>query len=57
MTAVVTQSARLGLTSEAYDAVMMLGHAAMMEDGENMGMHMPMVGVGVTLETVVLTHS
>ena len=32
-------------TSEAYDAVMMLGHAAMMEDGENMGMHVPMVGV------------
>ena len=29
-------------TSEAYDAVMMLGHAAMMEDGENMGMHVPM---------------
>jgi branched-chain amino acid transport system substrate-binding protein len=32
-------------TSEAYDAVMMLGHAAMMEDGANMGMHVPMVGV------------
>ena len=31
-------------TSEAYDAVMMIGHAAMMEDGENMGMHVPMVG-------------
>ncbi len=31
-------------TSEAYDAVMMLGHAAMMEDGANMGMHVPMVG-------------
>ena len=32
-------------TSEAYDAVMMLGHAAMMEDGSNMGVHVPMVGV------------
>ena len=32
-------------TSEAYDAVMMIGHAAMMEDGANMGMHVPMVGV------------
>ena len=32
-------------TSEAYDAVMMLGHAAMMEDGANMGTHVPMVGV------------
>ena len=31
-------------TSEAYDAVMMIGHAAMMEDGENMGTHVPMVG-------------
>jgi len=31
-------------TSEAYDAVMMLGHAAMMEDGANMGAHVPMVG-------------
>ena len=32
-------------TSEAYDAVMMIGHAAMMEDGANMGVHVPMVGV------------
>jgi len=31
-------------TSEAYDAVMMIGHAAMHEDGANMGMHVPMVG-------------
>ena len=31
-------------TSEAYDAVMMIGYAAMHEDGENMGMHVPMVG-------------
>ena len=31
-------------TSEAYDAVMMLGHAAMMEDGANMDVHVPMVG-------------
>ena len=28
---------------EAYDAIMMLGHAAMMEDGANMAMHIPMV--------------
>ena len=32
--------------SEAYDTVMMIGHAAMMEDGENMGTHVPMVGSG-----------
>ena len=31
-------------TSEAYDAVMMIGHAAMHEDGANMGAHVPMVG-------------
>ena len=31
-------------TSEAYDAVMMIGHAAMMDDGMDMGMHVPMVG-------------
>jgi len=31
-------------TSEAYDAVMMIGHAAMMDDGADMGMHVPMVG-------------
>ncbi len=31
-------------TSEAYDAVMMIGYAAMHEDGANMGMHVPMVG-------------
>ncbi|MAU85831.1 MAG: hypothetical protein CMA21_04440, partial [Euryarchaeota archaeon] len=31
-------------TSEAYDAVMMLGHAAMMDDGANMHTNVPMVG-------------
>ncbi len=31
-------------TSEAYDAVMMIGHAAMMDGGADMGMHVPMVG-------------
>ncbi|MCP4798809.1 MAG: ABC transporter substrate-binding protein, partial [bacterium] len=30
--------------SEAYDAVMMIGAAAVMEDGANMGAHVPMVG-------------
>jgi branched-chain amino acid transport system substrate-binding protein len=33
-------------TSELYDAVMMLGEAAMMDDGADMGMHVPMVGAG-----------
>ena len=33
-------------TSEAYDAVMMIGHAAMMEDGANMATHINMVGSG-----------
>ena len=33
-------------TSELYDAVTMLGAAAMMEDGKNMGTHVPMVGSG-----------
>ena len=32
-------------TLEAYDAVMMIGHAAMMDDGNDMHMHIPMVGV------------
>jgi len=32
--------------NEAYDTVMMLGHAAMMEDGANMAMHIAMVGNG-----------
>jgi len=31
-------------TLEAYDAVMMIGHAAMMDDGNDMHMHIPMVG-------------
>ena len=31
-------------TAEAYDAVMMIGHAAMHEDGANMAMHIDMVG-------------
>ena len=33
-------------TAEAYDAVMMIGHAAMMDGGADMGMHVPMVGSG-----------
>jgi len=33
-------------TSEAYDAVMIAAHAAKMEDGANMHMHIPMVGSG-----------
>ena len=32
--------------SEAYDTVMMIGHAAMHEDGENMATHIEMVGNG-----------
>jgi len=32
-------------TSEAYDAVMIIGQAAMMEDGANMASHIAMVGV------------
>ena len=32
--------------SEAYDTVMMIGHAAMMEDGANMATHIEMVGNG-----------
>ena len=31
-------------TAETYDAVMMIGHAAMMEDGANMESHLNMVG-------------
>jgi len=42
--------------SEAYDAVMMLGHAAMMEDGANMGMHVPMVGSGDGYDGETGTH-
>jgi branched-chain amino acid transport system substrate-binding protein len=33
-------------TSELYDAIMMLGAAAIMEDGKNMGNHVKMVGSG-----------
>lgn len=33
-------------TSEAYDAVMIAAHAAKMEDGANMDVHIPMVGSG-----------
>ncbi len=42
--------------SEAYDAVMMLGHAAMMEDGADMGMHVPMVGSGDGYDGETGTH-
>ena len=42
-------------TLEAYDAVMMIGHAAMMEDGANMPMHLDMVGVDYNGESGVLT--
>ena len=42
--------------SEAYDAVMMLGHAAMMEDGANMGIHVPMVGSGDGYDGETGTH-
>ena len=42
--------------SEAYDAVMMLGHAAMMEDGANMGAHVPMVGSGDGYDGETGTH-
>jgi branched-chain amino acid transport system substrate-binding protein len=38
-------------TAEAYDAVMMIGHAAMMEDGANMAMHIDMVGDGYAGES------
>jgi branched-chain amino acid transport system substrate-binding protein len=31
-------------TLEAYDAVMMIGHAAIMDDGADMHLHIPMVG-------------
>ena len=33
-------------TSELYDAIMMIGAAAMMGDGSDMGTHVPMVGAG-----------
>ena len=38
-------------TAEAYDAVMMIGHAAMHEDGANMAMHIDMVGDGYAGES------
>ena len=37
--------------SEAYDTVMMIGHAAMHEDGENMATHIEMVGNGYAGES------
>ena len=37
--------------SEAYDAVMMIGHAAMHEDGANMATHIGMVGDGYAGES------
>ena len=37
--------------SESYDTVMMLGHAAMHEDGANMAMHIEMVGNGYAGES------
>ena len=42
-------------TLEAYDAVMMIGHAAMMEDGANMASHINMVGVDYAGESGMLT--
>jgi len=42
-------------TLEAYDSVMMIGHAAMMEDGANMAAHLDMVGVDYNGESGVLT--
>ena len=42
-------------TLEAYDAVMMIGHAAMMEDGANMASHLNMVGVDYVGESGTLT--
>ena len=42
-------------TLEAYDAVMMIGHAAMMEDGANMASHINMVGVDYAGESCTLT--
>jgi len=42
-------------TLEAYDAVMMIGHAAMMEDGANMTMHLDMVGTDYAGESGTLT--
>ncbi len=38
-------------TAEAYDAVMMIGHAAMHEDGANMATHIDMVGDGYAGES------
>ncbi len=42
-------------TLEAYDAVMMIGMAAMMEDGANMNMHLNMVGTDYAGESGTLT--
>ncbi len=42
-------------TLEAYDAVMMIGHAAMMEDGANMASHIDMVGSDYAGESGTLT--
>ena len=42
-------------TLEAYDAVMMIGHAAMMEDGANMASHIDMVGNDYAGESGTLT--
>ena len=42
-------------TLEAYDAIMMIGHAAMMEDGANMAAHIDMVGVDYNGESGVIT--
>jgi len=42
-------------TLEAYDAVMMIGHAAMIEDGANMTMHLDMVGTDYAGESGTLT--
>ena len=33
-------------TSELYDAIMIIGAAALMDDGDDMGVHVPMVGSG-----------
>ena len=42
-------------TLEAYDAVMMIGHAAIMDDGADMHMHIPMVGNDYAGESEHLT--
>jgi branched-chain amino acid transport system substrate-binding protein len=43
-------------TSELYDAIMMLGAAAKMADGANMGAHVPMVGAGDGFAGAAGTH-